>query len=113
MLKSYELTCEYQISMEPLLEKLADELKFAYSYDDSPHKWGRYLNNAGKVERERHAKIEIYDVTEETIEKIAQAICELKDGHMKNEQECIAIKEILGIHLYRNMNLLETAVSPC
>ena len=87
MLKSYELTVEYQISIEPLLEKLADELKFAYSYDDSPHKRGRYLNNVGEVERERHVKIEIYVVSQETIEKIAQAICELEDGHKKKEQE--------------------------
>lgn len=105
MLKSYELTVEYQISIEPLLEKLADELKFAYSYDDSPHKRGRYLNNVGEVERERHVKIEIYVVSQETIEKIAQAICELKDGHKKKEQECVAIKEIVGVYLYPNKNL--------
>jgi hypothetical protein len=104
-LKSYELTPEYQMSIEPLLEKLADELKFSYSYDDSPHKRGRYRNNAGEVERERHVKIEIYLVSKETIEKIAQAICELKDGHKKQEQECVAIKEIVGVQLYENKNL--------
>jgi hypothetical protein len=111
-LKCYELTPEYQISIEPLLEKLADELKFSYSYDDSPHKRGRYRSNAGEVEKERHAKIEIYEVSEATIEKIAQAICELKDGHKKKEQECVAIKEIVGVYLYKNKNL-EATVRSC
>lgn len=112
LLKCYELTVEYQVSIEPLLEKFADELRLSYSYDDSPHKRGRYRNNAGEGERERHVKIEIYDVSEETIEKIAQAICELKDGHKKKEQECVAIKEIVGVYLYKNENL-EATVRSC
>jgi hypothetical protein len=109
--KCYELTVEYQVSIEPLLEKLADELKFTFSYDDSPHKRGHFRNSAGDVERERHVKIEIYDVSEATIGKTAQAICELKDGHKKKEQECVAIREIVGVYLYKNKNLDATVRS--
>jgi len=102
MLKSYELTVEYQASIEPLLYKFVQEdVLVGYDFRYSPSNVGCY-----KKEKEVSAVVVLIGVSRETAEKVAQAICELKDGHKKKEQESVAIAVSDGeVYFYENKNM--------
>ncbi len=102
VLKRYELTTEYQPSIEPLLYKLVEEnLLVGYDFRYSPSNKGCYKN-----EREDSAAVILVGVSKKTAERVAQAICELKEGHKKKEQESVVISVSDGeVYFYENKNL--------